>query len=127
MDRRNTKQRQIVLNAVKSRCDHPNVEQILEQVHETNPKISMATVYRNLSLLASKGQITAIRLSGADRFDLRTDPHSHLVCESCGNIFDIEIDYDCDLDKKASESGYVIHSHQTLFKGLCKECAKKIN
>ena len=37
----------------------------------------------------------AIKIStpnGGDRFDGRTEPHYHVVCTSCGNVFDLELD-----------------------------------
>ena len=124
MERRNTKQRQIILDAVRSRMDHPGAEQIYNQVHAVDPKISMGTVYRNLALLAEEGKILAIRLPDADRFDLTTGAHNHFVCEKCGRVFDVDIDYDSSLDERCTESGFVIHSHQTVFSGVCPECSE---
>ena len=120
--RRNTQQRNIILKAVRSRCDHPDAETIYNQVSKQNPNISLATVYRNLSVLASEGQIKHIKLPDADRFDFMTEDHYHFICEKCGRLFDIPIKYNKELDKRV-ESGFVINSHQTLFKGLCPECA----
>ena len=122
--RRNTQQRNIILEAVRSRCDHPDAEAIYNQVSKQNPNISLATVYRNLAVLADEGQINHIKLPGTDRFDLKTEDHYHFICEKCGRFLDFPIEYNKALDKRV-ESGFVIHSHQTLFKGLCPECAKK--
>ena len=55
MTRRETKQRRLVLQAVRSRHDHPTAEQIYEDVHATDPKISHGTVYRNLNCLSEDG------------------------------------------------------------------------
>lgn len=127
MDRRNTKQRQLILDAVRSRCDHPSAEQIYNQVHEIDPKISIATVYRNLNILASEGQITAINLPQADRFDLTTKKHNHFLCEKCGKVFDIDVKYNDKLDNIKTDEGFVVQSHQIIFRGLCAECAKQNN
>ena len=123
--RRNTKQRQIVLDEVRSRCDHPTTEQIYESIHKVSPDISMGTVYRNLSILSEEGQVLAIRLPGADRFDLRTDPHNHLMCGGCGQVKDIDIPYDDSLNGTFSADGFYIQDHQTIYIGLCPECAAK--
>lgn len=48
---RNTRQRQLVLDEVRSRRDHPTAEQIFQNVHALDPHISRGTVYRNLNLL----------------------------------------------------------------------------
>ena len=49
---RNSKQRQIVLDAVRARCDHPSADQIYLDVRTTDAKISRGTVYRNLGILS---------------------------------------------------------------------------
>ena len=122
--RRNTRQRKIILDDVCSRCDHPDAEAIYNQVSKQDPNISLATVYRNLSVLADEGLINHIQLPDADRFDLTTEAHYHFICEKCGRLLDIPIEYNKELDTSV-EGGFVIHSHQTLFKGLCPECANK--
>ncbi|MGN0077024.1 MAG: transcriptional repressor, partial [Parafannyhessea sp.] len=71
--RRNTRQRQMVLDEVRSRCDHPTAEQIYEAVRARDPRVSQATVYRNLHLLAQEGQILSIKAPGVEHFDLRRD------------------------------------------------------
>lgn len=143
MERRNTKQRQIILEAVQSRCDHPNAEQIFRQVRKTDPKISLGTVYRNLAILAEEGKILDIRLAGADRFDLTTMPHDHFYCEVCGSVSDIRLDSpeaSGTAEEKdggpesapapeefRTEDGFVIRSHQTLYRGICPACGAKNN
>lgn len=123
MVRRNTKQRNLILKVVRSRCDHPTADQIVKDVQKVDEKISVGTVYRNLNLLASDGLIKNIKLPGADRYDLRTDPHNHFECEKCGKFFDVEMDNLKPEDKK-NINGFIVHSHHTLFKGLCPECSK---
>lgn len=124
MERRNTKQRQIILDAVQSRCDHPTADQIYEQVHKSNNKISVGTVYRNLDILAKEGKILDINLPEADHYDLRVDNHNHFICEKCGKVFDISVEYDESLDHKKTKEGFVVNSHQMVFKGLCPKCNK---
>jgi len=124
MNKRNTKQKEIVLNAVSKRCDHPSAEQIAQDVQKIDPKISLGTVYRNLNSLSEEGKISAVRLSAADRFDFDNSKHNHFVCEKCKRVFDIPIQYDTKLDN-ISVDGFSIESHQTIFKGLCPECKNK--
>ena len=52
MERRNTRQRQLVLEAVQELCDHPTADEIYLRVREQDDHISRGTVYRNLHLLA---------------------------------------------------------------------------
>ena len=75
---RETKQRRIVLETVRSHTDHPTANTICEEVHAIDRKISQGTVYRNLNCLSEDGEILHIKVPGADRYDLRTDLHYHI-------------------------------------------------
>ena len=48
MQTRNTVQRQIVLQAVRSLHDHPTADSVYAVIAAEHPSISKATVYRNL-------------------------------------------------------------------------------
>lgn len=123
--RRQTRQRQLVLQAVQAHRDHPAVQAICQTVHQLDPTISQATVYRNLALLAQEGKILHIRVPGADRFDLRADPHDHVLCLCCGQVVDASAPYDPSQDEAAArETGFRIQRHQTLFEGLCPSCQR---
>ena len=67
--RRNTRQRQLVLDAVRARCDHPTAEDIFLDVRTIDERVSRGTVYRNLNLLAETGVIATVKAPGAMRFD----------------------------------------------------------
>lgn len=122
MERRNTRQRQIILEAVTGRLDHPTVEQIYEDVKKVDESISLATVYRNLSILAEENKITNIRLKEGNHYDLRTDKHNHFMCENCGKVFDVPVKYDEKIDDVEID-GFKVIKHQTTFIGLCPKCA----
>lgn len=126
VQRRNTRQRQLVLDAVLSRCDHPTAEEIYLAVRALDGRISRGTVYRNLNLLAAEGAIQVVKTPGGSRFDRRTDPHAHIACSSCGRVDDLALAYDAGLDEDAArESGYRGISHYALYEGVCPECAAK--
>ena len=75
MDRRNTIQRQLVMQAVQG-LDHPDAEEVYENVSREHPNVSKGTVYRNLNVLAAQGEILKVETGdGADKFDFRTDEH----------------------------------------------------
>lgn len=120
---RNTKQRQMVADTVQGRQDHPCADQVYLHIRKRDAKISRGTVYRNLKLLSENGEIQQIKLPGLDRFDWRLDPHYHLLCTGCGNVCDVSIPYQEELNRRiAGESGYRIAGHSTVFEGLCPRC-----
>lgn len=121
--RRNTRQRALVLDAVRSRCDHPTAEDIYQDVQKIDSHVSRATVYRNLRLLEETHTITCVKAPGGDRFDLRCDAHCHVACTECGRVIDACVAYDHAADAAVAEkTGFAITSHQTLFEGLCPAC-----
>lgn len=125
MQRRNTRQRTLVLDAVRNRRDHPTAEDIYLDVRAHDEHISRATVYRNLRFLEGERAITCVKAPGGDRFDLRLDSHAHVVCTSCGAVIDAPAPYDAAADATvAAGTGYTITSHSTIFEGLCPACQR---
>ena len=59
---RNTRQRQLVLDAVRARRDHPSADQIYLDVRAVDGRISRGTVYRNLSILEESGEILHVKV-----------------------------------------------------------------
>ncbi len=61
VQRRNTKQRKLVLDAVRQSYNHPTADEIYNAVREQDDRISRGTVYRNLNLLADAGRSSPSR------------------------------------------------------------------
>ena len=121
--RRNTNQRRLVLDAVRSRCDHPTAEDIYLAVHAQSARVSRGTVYRNLNLLADNGEITRVKMPDCDRYDLRTDAHYHLLCSRCNALADVPDCYDSAIDERlGSATGYRALTHRITFEGICPVC-----
>ena len=129
MNERNTKQKNLILNAIKSSHIHPTAEEVYECVVGELPNVSLTTVYRNLNKLSEQGVIKRILIPNQpDRFERNPTKHYHICCERCGAFEDIhEPNYNLDLDGfECKESGYLILNHEIIFKGLCPECRKQI-
>ena len=123
---RSTKQRQLILEAVEKRHDHPTADQIYLDVRAADQRISRGTVYRNLGILSASGQISNVKVPAADRFDSRLDRHYHLFCACCGRVFDAPVSYHGEYDAQVeAETGFQISRHRTVFEGLCPDCIKK--
>lgn len=127
MTARYSKQREAVLGYVKSVTCHPTADEVYLNVRQELPNISLGTVYRNLSLLVSQGEIDIVKApNNADRFDGNTDEHDHVVCRKCGTVSDIfELQHNYGIDEDAERlSGYKQIRHRLIFSGMCPECAK---
>ena len=89
---KHSKQRDAIEQFLATRYDHPTAETVYLNLREDYPKISLATVYRNLSLLAELGNIQKIPTgNGPDRFDGRPEPHNHFLCDECGSMIDLQM------------------------------------
>lgn len=85
-----SRQREAIKNYLAGRKDHPTADMVYTAIREVYPNISLGTVYRNLTLLAKQGEISKISCGeNSDRFDIRTDPHYHFICETCGRVEDL--------------------------------------
>ncbi|MBC2888724.1 Fur family transcriptional regulator [Gordonibacter massiliensis (ex Traore et al. 2017)] len=123
---RNTIQRALVLEAVRSLHDHPTSADVYEAVRRTYPNISRATVYRNLGVLANRGDVLRVEVpNGADRYDFFNEPHYHAKCRVCGRIVDVDMPYESDIASKVSDAhGFAIEGHEIIFDGVCPACQK---
>jgi Fur family peroxide stress response transcriptional regulator len=124
---RNSIQRQLVLDAVKTLHNHPTAQEVYDLLKPGYPEISLGTVYRNLNLLAEQSRLRKISVpDAADRFDHTLPDHYHLRCSACGEYFDIDARCLAGLNERVSQAtGMEVHSHSILFTGTCQKCAGK--
>ena len=122
--KRNTVQRQIVLDALKKLNHHPAIDEIYAEIHTGHPSISKMTVYRNLRRLADKGVIRQVSLpDGLGRYDANIIRHHHFVCKNCGRIADIDTPDILGIDEAVRRQyGFDIDKHDIVFSGTCSQC-----
>lgn len=121
-----THQRAVIYESLMSAPGHPSPEEVFEKVRKHIPSISLATVYNTLHTFIESGLLREMSLHhGSLRVDTRQDPHHHLVCTQCKQVFD--------LDEKALKpaqlvgkvpSGFKVERISVEIHGLCKSCAK---
>ena len=56
-----SKQRELILESLRHRKDHPTAEKLFIDLKKTMPELGIATVYRNLTDLCEDGQISKIK------------------------------------------------------------------
>ena len=92
MNRRLTKQRQQILEIVRSACYHPTAEQIHQLAQKTMPNLSVGTVYRNLDILHGLKLIKRIDIPGEPaRYDADPSHKAYFVCKDKGSIYDLDL------------------------------------
>lgn len=120
---RETRQRRVVYETIKQTHSHPTADWIFEKVRTTVPKISLGTVYRNLSVLKDEGMVREIY--GNDRrahYDAITAPHAHFICSECGSIWDVHSQVDYDWRSIKELVGCEVAEQRVEFVGVCAAC-----
>lgn len=119
-----TPQRVELVKLIADSEGHPNAARLHAQIAARFPTMSLATVYKTLSLLKELNQVVEIDLHGDSHYDgKRPDPHPHLVCLQCGRILDAEADLEPALIRKMEENtGFEITRPQITLYGLCPDC-----
>jgi Fur family transcriptional regulator, peroxide stress response regulator len=122
-----TPQRLAMVKILAHSQGHPNVEQIYEQIKIDFPTMSLATVYRNVILLKSLGEVLELGFpDGSNRYDGNNPyPHPHVICLKCKKIIDPDLDSLKDMTAEiAAETGFKILTHRLDFFGFCQNCVK---
>ncbi len=123
--RRNTRQRQVVLEELQACHYHPTAGELYKSVRHRLPRISLGTVYRNLEILQETGQANRLSCcsSSEARYDGRTFPHLHFQCRQCQQIRDLDIVLPLldDLIDTVVE-GHEVSGYNVVFDGTCQTC-----
>lgn len=114
-------QRLKVLEYLTTNYNHPTADQIYNGLHDEVPTLSKTTVYNTLNSLIDAGLVRAVNIEDNEvRYDINTHNHGHFKCESCGNIYDFDVDID---SFEANQlCGFEINDKNVFFKGTCKSC-----
>ncbi len=125
---RMTPQRAAVLQAVRARRWHPSAHEVYDVVRRQIPKISLATVYRNLEELVGAGKLKRLQGVGRERrYEGWLKPHYHVCCVECGLVEDVDLEMDHSVEKRIEGlTGYEIFDQSVELIGLCPHCRKTV-
>jgi Fur family ferric uptake transcriptional regulator len=124
---RRTEQRAVILDELRKCRNHPGADELYARVRGRLPRISLATVYRNLELMAADGLIRRLDPGcGSRRFDPVVDNHGHFRCTSCGRVEDLP--FPLELPRPDGRHPWVrrrtIQGGQAEYFGLCPGCRR---
>ena len=94
--------------------------QSLGEIRARCPEVGLVTIYRTLDLLSEIGAVRRLDLGDGPRYELAEDHHHHLICESCGGVFEFE---KCPLDlRRLKGVDFEISSHTLEIYGRSAGC-----
>ncbi len=102
---------------------HMSIEVLYELMLKKFNSISLATIYKNINLMMENSFIQEVKIPNAKSvYELTKTAHSHLVCDSCGEVEDITIDLDAIIDEAKQISSFKIDKANLVLSGVCKNC-----
>jgi Fur family ferric uptake transcriptional regulator len=122
-----TESRRVILEQLRVNGSHPTAEEMHCHVRERLPRISLATVYRNLDYLARHGLVATLRdAEGRRRYDASPDDHCHVWCVECGRVEDVYVSSDACLEGLMDDDmGFEVTGHRLTFLGRCPMCRRR--
>ena len=128
MGLKHSRQRDAIVEAFFDLGGHVPVEAIVAKVRERDPRVSVATVYRTMKLLALCGLAVPRQFGdGQTRYEpsshQHSDAHDHLICTRCGAIEEFESDRISELQARvARRHGFEIERRRLELYGRCSRC-----
>ena len=117
-------QRIKILEYLTSKRNHPTVDKIFNDLIKEIPTLSKATVYNTLDLFKKENLARVVTIEDNEtRFDAKVLNHGHFKCESCGSIYDFEINIDSFSTDLLEH--FKINEKNVYFKGICPGCLEK--
>jgi Fur family transcriptional regulator, peroxide stress response regulator len=107
--------------------DHPTAEEVWRHAQGTLPRLSLATVYRNLDGLVGRRQAQVRKVGEQKRYDPKTEPHAHLHCITCSELADVPLDAGLvEACRALAKKGGMAFGEVLLeVQGQCRSCRSK--
>lgn len=128
MQLRMTNQREIILRELRKSKSHLTADELYDIVRKMMPRISLATVYRNLEILSEAGIIGKLEISGRQkRFDYDPTSHDHICCAICHRVDNLKVSEELAVTKRlTSTSGYEVTGYRLEILGVCPRCQNQL-
>ncbi len=126
MQLRMTNQREMILRELKKSKKHLTADELYTRVKKYMPRISLATVYRNLEILSDARMIRKLEISGRQkRFDSELEDHDHIYCVQCHCIENLDIGKSEVVLDSVDTKGYTVTGRRLEVTGICPKCQEK--
>jgi len=102
---------------------HVTIEDLYATMLKKFNSISLATIYKNINIMMENTFIQEVKIPNAKSvYELTKEAHSHLVCDNCGMVEDIQLDLDAITQEAANNSTFMIHKTTLVLSGVCQNC-----
>lgn len=125
--RRMTSQRKLLFDLLTESGGHIDAGELYVRARERDSHISLATVYRNLSLFKQAGLVEEHHFTeGHHHYEVKGKKgHQHLVCLGCGRVMEFASPLVAKIKEEAGrENGFDITDVTVYMEGYCADCKK---
>ena len=124
--KRLTPQRRLILDILSEAGAHLDAQAIYERARSQEARLSLATVYRTLSILKETGLVHELHLDDEHHhYELAgKQEHSHLVCLGCSCVIEVDNAAFVEAAMAVGQAhDFEIASAQVELTGYCRECS----
>jgi Fur family ferric uptake transcriptional regulator len=123
-----TRQRRLLLDILREAGTHLDAKELFQRAIQKDPRVSLASVYRNLHLFEELGLVDGKRL---DRtrcyYEIRRSTHHYdVICHVCGRVMEFESPMIEKLvDEVQQNSAFRVTKAVLYLEGYCRQCEDK--
>jgi Fur family ferric uptake transcriptional regulator len=127
---KHSRQRNLIVETFFAMGGHVPVDELVARVRQQDARVSVATVYRTMKLLAECGLAVPRRFGdGQTRYEPVTQRHGHghdhLICTACGAIVEFENELVDEAQARvARRHGFDVENRRLEIYGRCAGCRR---
>ena len=125
---KHSRQRDLIAAAFFDTSGHVSVDELVLVARRADPRISVATVYRTMKLLADSGLAVPRQFGdGQTRYEPAAGRphHDHMICTACGEILEFANSRIESLQAAvARQHGFEVETHKLELYGRCVGCRR---
>jgi Fur family peroxide stress response transcriptional regulator len=105
--------------------NHPTIDTIYNDLLDQLPGLSRTSVYNTMTTMENAGLVRRLTTDGTEmRYDADIRDHGHFKCETCGAVFDIEMDIPRPAASGKDLKGFTVNRTDLLLWGTCPKCTE---
>lgn len=126
--KRATRQRTLLLDLIRRSKGHVDADELYRIARKKDPRLSLATVYRNLQLFKKLGVVEERHFDEAHHHYEATGSlqHHHLVCFGCGQVTEFRFSGTPQMIEEAAQrQNFEVTGGEVVLMGYCAQCQAK--
>ena len=120
-----TNQRALIMEIIRQGEEHLDAYDIYRQAHESEPRLSLSTVYRALQKFKELGLVDEVHFDEAHHhYETRqSTEHHHLKCLNCGKVVEFHYPLSRYIKRNVAEAkDFDITEAEVRLTGYCSQC-----